>query len=82
MKRSQAVKMIKKTLQKWENSKLDTNCAKEVLSVLEEAGLICPPEVVVARVKVPNEKKTKPLYGMEWEPEKKTKLPVKVMISK
>ena len=77
MKRSQAVKKIKAVLQTWENCKLDTKCASTVLAELEKMGLICPPETVVAKAKVPGKKGLVPVYGMAWEPERKQKIPIK-----
>jgi hypothetical protein len=80
LKRSQVVKKIKQIAQKWENSKIDTNCADTILIALESMGIICPPECVVARAKTIGSKKTQPVYGMAWAPEKKTKVPVKYFV--
>lgn len=82
LKRSQVVNKIKQVAQKWENSKIDKNCASTILSELEKMGIICPPERVVAKAKTPGQKGIKPVYGMEWSPEKKTKVPTKYFIVK
>lgn len=82
LKRSQVVAKIKRVAQKWENSKIDTNCASTILKSLEDLGIICPPERVVSKAKTPGSNKTKPVYGMEWEPEKPTKIPVKYFVPK
>ena len=47
MKRSKVINKIVKTLEKWESSKLDKNCADEVLTMLEELGVVFPPEIIV-----------------------------------
>ena len=68
MKRSTVIRKIVKTLQFWENSKLDRKCANAVLTLLEKEGIITPPEVVVWKTKVNG--KVTPVFGMEWESER------------
>lgn len=76
LKRSQVVNKIQKIAQKWVDSKIDKNCADSILTALEKMGVICPPERIVALAKTPGKKGSRPVFGMEWAPEKETKVPV------
>lgn len=70
MKRIKAINIIHKTLQPWESSKLDKNCAKQILAALEELGIICPPERKIDEFKyIDDEGKAQVLdiFGNDWE---------------
>ena len=77
MKRSYAISKIHKTLQKWESSKLDKNCANEILTMLEELGIISPPEIELRpeHLWIPSSAEFiyGPVFANEWESERTKK---------
>jgi hypothetical protein len=77
MKKSKAINKIHRTLQKWEGSKLDKNCAKEILEALEQLGVISPPAIELApqHLWIPSsgEFTYGPVFSNVWEPESRRK---------
>ena len=70
MKRNDVLKKIVKTLQPWESSKLDKKCANEILSMLEELDIICPPPIIVDKVTIIDDNGVKQVLDVEeciWE---------------
>lgn len=70
MKRNFVLNKIKKVLIPWESSKLDKKCADEVLTMLEELGIVCPPPIVVDKVAIIDDNGVKQVFDVEeciWE---------------
>jgi len=65
MKRSQMARKILKKLQEWEGSRLEMKTAREILDVIEEAGMMPPDRL--AHLDPPC------AMEFEWEPERKKK---------
>lgn len=65
MKRNEALKVITKVLKNWENCKLTKKASNEVLTALEDLGIILPPEIEVDSIEIDNIKM--PVYSCEWE---------------
>lgn len=63
MKRSKVKKEILKILKKWESCKIESKTAEEVLSKIEELGMLPP------RAKVLGRSKLNDPYSNEWEKE-------------
>jgi len=66
MKRNDALKAITKVLKNWEDCKLTNKTSNEILTALEELGIICPPEIQVGEYIYINGE-VSPVMGMEWE---------------
>lgn len=70
MRRNFVLKKIVKTLSSWESSKLDKKCADEILTMLEELGVISPPEIIINHLSfIDDEGKLQELdiHSCEWE---------------
>lgn len=72
MKESKVTKAIVKILKRWEGSKLDNICAKEVFDALDKMGILIPPERVLRIHKFVGDDgrlQNIEIYGCEWENE-------------
>ena len=63
MKRKEAIKVITKVLKNWEDCKLTNKTSNEVLTALEELGIITPPEIQISY----HHEADLGVYANEWE---------------
>ena len=71
MKKSKVLREMLKILKTWENCQLETRTAKEILTKLDDLGVIAPPETIVGYALSKSTGELTPVYGMAWDKEGK-----------
>ena len=71
MKKSKVLREMLKVLSTWEGSRLETRTCKELLTKLDDLGVIAPPETIVGYALRLSTGELIPVYEMAWDKEGK-----------